>query len=394
MTHGLLADTIYAPAAGAGRSALGVIRISGPAAGKVVTVLGGALPEPRVATLRRLRDPRDLAEVDQAVLLWFPAPRSATGEDVLEIQHHGGPAVLAWLLEILTLVPGCRPAEPGEFARRAFLAGKLDLTAAEGLADLVDAQTRAQARQALRQLDGELGRLYGSWRARLLDALARIEAEIDFGSEGEEVPPAHLAPELADIAAEMALHLGDGRGERLRSGIQIAVTGAPNVGKSSLVNLLARREVALVSEHPGTTRDVIEASLEIAGVPVTLLDTAGLRETDDPVEAMGVERARARTTRADLELRLFPAGTEPPPATATTILVASKRDRAPAAPLPEAAVAISAVAAPGVSALLDRLAARVAPLAGFADEPLITRTRHRAAVAEASAALALVPPPA
>ena len=293
-------------------------------------MLGGALPEPRVATLRRLRDPRDLAEVDQAVLLWFPAPRSATGEDVLEIQHHGGPAVLAWLLEILTLVPGCRPAEPGEFARRAFLAGKLDLTAAEGLADLVDAQTRAQAEQALRQLDGELGRLYGSWRARLLDALARIEAEIDFGPEGEEVPPADLAPELADLAAEMALHLGDGRGERLRSGIQIAVTGAPNVGKSSLVNLLARREVALVSEHPGTTRDVIEASLEIAGVPVTLLDTAGLRETADPVEAMGVERARARAATADLELRLFPAGTQPPPATPATILVASKRDRAPA----------------------------------------------------------------
>lgn len=345
--------------------------------------LAGALPEPRRATLRRLRDSRDGTEVDQGILIWYPGPRSATGEDLLEIQHHGGPAVRAWLMDVLGSRPDCRPAEPGEFARRAFLAGKLDLTAVEGLADLIDAQTRAQARQALRQLDGRLGELLDAWRARLLAALAELEAEIDFGSEGDEVPAADLDAEIARLAQEMETRLADHRGERLREGLTIAVTGPPNVGKSSLVNALAQRDVALVSEHPGTTRDVIEVQLEIAGVPITLLDTAGLRATSDPVEAMGVARARARARAADLELRLFLTGTSPPVPGSEALLVATKRDLAPTASLPSGAVAVSTISEAGLSELLIRLGALVTPMASLAADPAITRARHRLAMSEA-----------
>jgi tRNA modification GTPase len=388
-------ETVYAPATGVGRFALSVIRVSGPAAGEVAIALAGALPVPRRAALRRLYDPRDGSEIDQAILLWFPAPRSATGEDLLEIQHHGGPAVREWLLDTLASFPGCRLAEPGEFARRAFLAGKLDLTAVEGLADLVDAQTRAQARQALRQLDGHLADVFSAWRSKLLGALARLEAEIDFGADGEEVPAAGLDQEVSALASEMATHLADRRGERLREGLTIAITGPPNVGKSSLVNVLARREVALVSEYPGTTRDVIEVQLEVAGIPVTLLDTAGLRETEDPVEALGIARARASAETADLELRLFVAGTDAPETAAGTLLVATKYDLAPAAPLPSSAVAVSAVAEAGLSELLDRIEALVTPMAALASEPLITRARHRLALNEAVnglTAFAALPP--
>ena len=306
------ADTIYAPATAPGRAPVGVLRVSGPQAAAVAAALTGrAPPPPRTAALRRLRDPVTGEPIDQALLLWFPAPRSETGEDLLEIQHHGGAAVLGMLLTALEHVPGCRPAGPGEFTRRAFLNGKLDLTAAEGLADLIDATTAGQARQALRQLDGGLGRLYGSWRERLLTALARIEAEIDFAAE-EEVPEAMVAqvlPDLQRLRAELAAHLADaGRGERLRAGVTVAVIGAPNVGKSSLVNLLARREVAIVTAIAGTTRDVIEVQLDLGGVPVTLLDTAGLRESADPVEAEGVARARHRAAQADLRLLVVDAG--------------------------------------------------------------------------------------
>lgn len=380
-------ETIYASATAPGRAALGVIRVSGPAAAEIAIAVAGALPEPRRATLRHLRDPRDGAEIDQAILIWYPRPRSATGEDMLEIQHHGGPAVRAWLIDVLALDARCRPAEPGEFARRAFLAGKLDLTAVEGLADLIDAQTRAQARQALRQLDGRLGELLAAWRSWLLAALARLEAEIDFGSDGDEVPAADLDAEIARLAQAMKAHLGDRRGERLRDGLTIAVTGPPNVGKSSLVNALAQRDVALVSEHPGTTRDVIEVQLEIAGVPVTLLDTAGLRETSDPVEAMGVARARARAGAADLELRLFIAGTPAPAPSAGALLVATKRDLESAASLPPAAVAVSTISDAGLSDLLTHMTLLVSPIAGLTADPSITQARHRLAMSEAMQSL-------
>jgi tRNA modification GTPase len=353
----------------------------------VAIALAGALPEPRHAALRRLRDPRDGTEIDQALLLWFPGPRSATGEDLLEIHHHGGCAVREWLLDTLASLPGCRIAEPGEFARRAFLAGKLDLTAVEGLADLVDAQTRAQARQALRQLNGRLAEVFGAWRSQLLGALARLEAEIDFGPDGEEVPAAELDYLVSALLEEMEAHLADRRGERLREGLTVAVTGPPNVGKSSLVNALARREVALVSEYPGTTRDIIEVQLEIAGIPVTLLDTAGLRETQDPVELLGIARARSSAATADLELRLFAAGTSAPEMAAGALLVATKHDLAPATALPSSAVAISTITGAGLAELLDCIEALVAPLAELASEPLITRARHRAALSEVVSSL-------
>ena len=388
----MVAATIYAPATAPGRAPIGVMRVSGPAAANVAELLTGRpVPPPRQAALRRLRDPGSGEPFDEALLLWFPAPRSETGEDLLEIQHHGGSAVLAALLAALAVVPGCRPAGPGEFTRRAFLNGKLDLTAAEGLADLIDATSRAQARQALRQLGGELGRLYRGWRERLLEALARVEAEIDFAAE-EEVPEAMLAavrPDLDRLRAELRAHLADGRrGERLRSGITVAVTGPPNVGKSSLVNLLAGRDVAIVTPLPGTTRDVIEVQLELAGLPVTLLDTAGLRDTTDPIEAEGVARARQRAAAADLRLVMgevgAPTAGEGDP---DAIPVVNKIDREPAVRLPAGAVAISCRTGAGIPELLELLAARAGDLAGAGDAPLITRARHRHAVAEAAEAL-------
>lgn len=367
------------------------MRVSGPCAAAAARALTGRdPPAPRVAALRRLIDPTDRIAFDQALLLWFPAPRSETGEDLLEVQHHGGRAVLGQILEILGGVAGCRPAGPGEFTRRAFLNGKLDLTAAEGLADLVDAQTRAQARQALRQLEGGLGRLYAGWRERLLTALALIEAEIDFAAE-EEVPDAMLArvtPELDALRAEMADHLVAGHlGERLRDGIVVAVVGAPNVGKSSLVNLLARREVAIVTPVPGTTRDQIEVALDLGGLPATLVDTAGLRETIDPVEAIGVARAHALAGTADLRLLLTDDPASPAVTDPATLLVVNKRDLAPEAGLPSGSFGISCRTGVGLPELLAWLTARVAELTAPGDTPLLTRARHRAAVSDATAAL-------
>ena len=386
--------TIYAPATAPGRAAVAVLRITGANAAEAARLLTGREPpEPRRAALRRLRDPRDGSIIDEALVLWFPGPRSETGEDMLEIQHHGGHAVLAELLEILGGVEGFRPASPGEFTRRAFLNGKLDLTAAEGLADLIDATTRAQARQALRQLEGALGRLYGDWRERLLGALALIEAEIDFAAE-EEVPDAMLArvrPDLERLRAEMAAHLADGhRGERLRAGVTVAVIGAPNVGKSSLVNLLARRDVAIVTPHAGTTRDVIEVQLDLDGLPVILLDTAGLRDTEDLFEADGIARARRRAETADLRLHILDA-TAPETTLAdfdeATLLVVNKIDLVPASRLPAGAIGLSCKTGTGVGELLAVLTNRARRLLGTGETPLLTRARHREAVQAAAAAL-------
>jgi tRNA modification GTPase len=385
--------TIYAPATAVGRAAVAVLRITGPRAAAAARALTGRdPPEPRKASLRRVRDPATGEVLDEALLLWFPGPRSETGEDRLEIQHHGGHAVFAALLEALGRIEGLRLAGPGEFTRRAFLNGKLDLTAAEGLADLIDATTRAQARQALRQLDGALGRLYSGWRETLLNALALIEAEIDFAAD-EEVPEAMLArvgPALATLQQAMAAHLADGhRGERLRAGVTIAVIGAPNVGKSSLVNLLARRDVAIVTPIAGTTRDVIEVQLDLAGVPVTLLDTAGLRDTADPIELEGILRARRRAEAADLKLLVIDAAAPELPETANerTLLVVNKTDLAPGRVLPDGAVGISCRSGEGVTGLLALLGARAQRLVPEGDTALLTRARHRDAVAEAQAAL-------
>ncbi|HEX6114806.1 MAG TPA: tRNA uridine-5-carboxymethylaminomethyl(34) synthesis GTPase MnmE, partial [Geminicoccaceae bacterium] len=308
-------ETIFAPATAPGRAALALVRISGPAAAYVCRCLTGrSPPAPRQAALRRLCEPNSGEAIDEGLVLWFPAPGSFTGEDVLELHVHGGRAVIAALLEALSGLAGLRPADPGEFTRRAFLNGRLDLTAVEGLADLIDAETRAQARQALRQLDGALGRLYDGWTQTLLQALARIEAEIDFAPE-EDVPEDLLEvirPAICRVSAEIAAHLVDGhRGERLRAGLTVAVVGPPNAGKSSLVNRLVRRDVAIVTPLPGTTRDVLEIHLDLAGYPVTLLDTAGLRVAADVIEAEGVRRARARAENAELRLVMFDGATWP-----------------------------------------------------------------------------------
>jgi tRNA modification GTPase len=368
------------------------MRVSGPQAATVARELTGRKPPPpRTAALRRLWDPSTGELIDRALVLWFPGPRSETGEDLLEIQHHGGHAVLAGLVGALERVPGCRPAGPGEFTRRAFLNGKLDLTAAEGLADLIDAGTRAQARQALRQLEGELGRLYAAWRERLLQALARVEAEIDFASE-EEVPDSMVAqvlPDLERLQGELAAHLADrGSGERLRAGVTVAVIGPPNVGKSSLVNLLAQREVAIVTPIAGTTRDIIEVHLDLSGVPVTLLDTAGLRETADPVEVEGVALARRRAELADLRLDLIEVGMTPrQPSDDASILVVNKIERAPDTILPAGVLPISCLTGVGIAELTDLLAERAGMLVAAGAAPVLTRARHRLAVGEAVNAL-------
>jgi tRNA modification GTPase len=317
-------DTIFAPATAPGRAALAIMRLSGPAARDVCRRLTGRPPPaPRRAVLRRMHDPQNGEPLDRGLVLWFPAPASFTGEDVLELQVHGGRGVIAALLDALTQMPSLRPAEPGEFTRRAFLNGRLDLTAVEGLADLVDAETGAQARQALRQLDGALGRLYGGWRQTLLGALARLEAEIDFADEN--VPDDLLdtvRPDVRRLSAEMTAHLADGhRGERLRAGLTVAVVGPPNAGKSTLVNRLAGRDVAIVTPFPGTTRDVLEVHLDLAGYPVTLLDTAGLRDAADLIEAEGVRRARSRAARADVRLTMFDGAAWPELDTPTRALI-------------------------------------------------------------------------
>ena len=310
-------DTIFALSSGRGVAAVAVIRISGPRAGEALTALTGKAPIPRKAMLVTVRDGKD--EIDQAVALWFPAPHSETGENVAELQTHGGRAVIEGALAALARIDGLRPAEPGEFTRRGFENGKLDLAQVEGLADLVMADTPAQRRQALRQLKGLIGERAEAWRRRLTEALAQVEAGIDFSDEGD-VPDNMTAAALKiarELAREIEAVLADsGRGERLREGLVVAIAGPPNAGKSTLLNRLAQREAAIVSPYAGTTRDVIEVHLDLGGYPVTLLDTAGIRPTDDPVEAEGVQRARARAAEADLVLWLSEDGRDAPVAAA------------------------------------------------------------------------------
>ncbi|MET0675010.1 MAG: tRNA uridine-5-carboxymethylaminomethyl(34) synthesis GTPase MnmE [Bradyrhizobium sp.] len=302
-------QTIFALSSGRPPSAIALVRVSGPQARDVLTALAGKLPAPRMAMRALLRDPGQ-RPIDDAVVLWFPGPASATGEDIAEVHVHGGRAVLAALLAALATFDNVRPAEPGEFTRRAFENGKLDLTEAEALDDLIHADTDRQRSQALRQLKGLLGDKARDWRARIIEASALIEAGIDFSDEGD-VPAELIAPALAKVKALLAeiekVLAGQGRSERLRDGLVVAIAGPPNVGKSTLMNQFARREVAIVSPHAGTTRDVIEVQLDLDGYPVTVIDTAGIRETDDPVEQEGIRRARARAADADLVLWLTDA---------------------------------------------------------------------------------------
>ncbi len=297
-------QTIFALSSGRPPSAISVVRVSGPAARTALETLAGRVPQPRTATHVLLRDDRQ-QPIDDAIVLWFPAPASASGEDIAEFHIHGGRAVQAALFAALSQLENVRPAEPGEFTRRAFENGKLDLTEAEALDDLIHADTDRQRRQALRQLKGVLGDKARDWRARIIQASALIEAGIDFSDEGDV--PAELMTQalmavrllLGEIEESLA---GQGRSERLRDGLTVAISGPPNVGKSTLINLFARREVAIVSPHAGTTRDVIEVQLDLDGYPVAVIDTAGIRDTDDPVEQEGVRRARSRAAESDLVL--------------------------------------------------------------------------------------------
>jgi tRNA modification GTPase len=308
-------QTIFALSSGRPPSAISIVRVSGPQAGAALTSLAGQIPMPRNATRALLRDAYR-QPIDDAVVLWFPGPASATGEDVAEFHVHGGRAVLAALFAALSGFADVRPAEPGEFTRRAFENGKLGLTEAEGLDDLIHADTDRQRRQALRQLKGLLGDKARDWRAQIIEASALIEAGIDFSDEGD-VPAELIAPALARIKMLLGeiqeVLAAQGRSERLREGLVVAIAGPPNVGKSTLMNQLARREVAIVSPHAGTTRDIIEVQLDLDGYPVTVIDTAGIRETDDPVEQEGVRRARARASEADLVLWMMDAQHEQSP---------------------------------------------------------------------------------
>src|ERR1700728_1084356 len=299
-------QTIFALSSGKPPSAIAIVRVSGPEAGPALEALAGRVPQPRMATRVLLRD-REGQGIDDAIVLWFPGPASATGEDIAEFHIHGSRAVQAALFAALSQFENVRAAEPGEFTRRAFENGKLDLTEAEALDDLIHADTDRQRRQALRQLQGLLGDKARDWRARIIEASALIEAGIDFSDEGD-VSADLIAPARAKIESLLAeieeVLAAQGKAEQLRDGLVVAIAGPPNVGKSTLINQLARREVAIVSPHAGTTRDVIEVQLDLDGYPVTVIDTAGIRETDDPVEQEGVRRARARAEEADLALRM------------------------------------------------------------------------------------------
>jgi len=381
-------STIFAPATPPARSAIAVIRLSGPLSAKAVAVLAGRLPTPRRASLRILRCGG--REIDQALVVWFPGPHSFTGEDSAELHLHGGLAVVEAVASAL-LKLGLRPAEPGAFTRRALENGKLDLAQAEGLADLIDAETEAQRRQALEQLGGALGRRHEKWRALMLESLASLEAAVDFPDEDlpEDVSDRAGGP-LRTLVWELERALADGpRGEVVRDGFRVALIGAPNAGKSSLLNRLAGRDAAIVAATPGTTRDVVEVPMVLNGFKLLLADTAGLRVTEDLVEAEGVRRAEAWAASAHLRLWVVePAQDIPARPNAVSpgdLLVLSKSDigRAPVEFPDLEQVATSVAAGGGLDHLRKVLRRRVAAVAAGEDFPAVTRERHRSALQDA-----------
>lgn len=381
-------DTLFAPATGFGRAAVSVIRVSGPGARAVLAALVGTLPPPRRLSLRTLRDPLDGTELDRALVAWFPGPETYSGEDMAELHLHGGTAVRMGVLTALARMPGCRAAGPGAFTRRAVLNGRMDLAEAEAVADLIDAETEGQRRQALRQLDGALSRQVAAWREEAIDCLAAAEAALDFADEGdvdEAGLDAALFGRVSGLRQAIATALRDGRrGERLREGFVVVLAGAPNAGKSTLLNALSRRDVAIVSDVPGTTRDAIEIRLDLGGLPVFLVDTAGLRETAEPVEAEGIRRSRARIGAADLVLVLVPPGGPVPnlgELEIRTLPVQTKADlfAGSSQPVLPGALAVSARTGAGLEALLDAIQGEAEAGLGTGDA-LVTRARHRAAL--------------
>ena len=397
-------STIFALSSGRPPSAIAVIRISGPQACTALERLIGRVPDARKAALARVCDPENGEAIDEALALWFPAPHSETGEDVAELQLHGGQAVIAAVLKALGTVAGCRLAEPGEFTRRAFENGKLDLTGVEALGDLIFAETSAQRRQAFRQLIGLIGDRAEAWRGRLIEALALVEARIDFSDEAD-VPEDLIAPAAAiarSLRDEIAAALADGRrGERLRDGLVVAIAGPPNAGKSTLFNRLARREAAIVSPYAGTTRDVIEVHLDLDGYPLTILDTAGIRGSCEPVEQEGIRRARARAAEADLVLWVTDVsaggrmGTEmaqlkegPP-----HWLIQNKIDLLRSTPAQskkdehEFIFSLSAKEGEGLEELIAALAQFATDLFAGGENAVVTRARHREMLEQTVAAL-------
>jgi tRNA modification GTPase len=391
-------DTIFAIGSGAGRAALAVLRLSGPATPYIIMSVAGRLPEPRAATLATLKDPASSEAIDSGLVLFFPAPRSFTGEDCAEFHIHGGRAVAQRLIQTLSAFPATRAAEPGEFSRRALLNGKLDLVEVEGLGDLIDAETEWQRRQALRQMQGSLSREAERWRAALLEAAALVEAEIDFPDEGD-VPQALsrrvgalVQPVLHSLKSELA---AAGAGERIRDGVTIVIAGPPNAGKSTLMNALARRDVAIVSQIAGTTRDAIEVHLDLGGCAATLIDTAGLRESADMIELAGIGRALEKASNADLVLWLSEAGRPEEPdvrlGASPIWRILTKCDLAPAEPgLAAHALALSAETGQNLDILLKDLTDFAFSESGAGHAGLITRERHRKAFATAAEALARI----
>ena len=376
-------DTICALASGQPPAAICILRLSGDRVWKIAgALLECGLPEPRRATLTKFRDD-DGRLVDEGLALFMPGPHSYTGEDTLELYLHGGPAVIKHSLDTLTRQPGVRLAEPGEFTRRAFEAGKLDLTEAEGVADIIEAETEAQKAQALRQLTGGLTETYDRWRAELTGVLALIEVMVDFPDEGD-TPEDTVRPildKLDLIITELEDALGDrGIGEKIRDGFRVAIVGPPNAGKSSLLNRIARREAAIVTDIAGTTRDVVEVRLVLGGQVVWLADTAGLRKTADIVEAEGVRRAERAAREADLRIHVIDgANPEPPagPVEQQDIVVFNKADQRPVALAPDGALPVSAATGEGVDKLESCIGGFISERAASVEAPVITRARHR-----------------
>jgi tRNA modification GTPase len=381
-----MTDTIFALSSGPPPSGVAVVRISGPHVRFVCDLMLSAPLTPRVATLRTLRAPGEVLPIDRALALLFPGPSSFTGEDVLELHLHGGPAVVAKVLRVLSSVPGLRPAQAGEFTRRAFLNQKLDLTEAEGLADVIEAQTEAQRRQSIAQSEGALSRRVGAWRAELLDISAALAALLDFADEGDvgvDVA-AGMAERCGRLSEEFRVVLEDGRrGEIIRNGLTVVLAGPPNAGKSSLLNALAKRDVAIVSPYAGTTRDLIEVTLDLEGMAVVVVDTAGVREAADPVEWMGIERTLARARHADLVLWLSEDGTPPPDAFRDSIRIRTKSDLKAR---PSGLIDVSVESARGLDQLLGYLSERIQTIAP-GEPALVTQMRQRSELQRAADAL-------
>ena len=386
--------TIFALSSGKGKAGVGVIRVSGEATKNAISILTKSekCPEPRVASLKWFYDPLSGGRLDHGLVIFFPGPNSFTGEDVAEFHIHGGYAVVSGFLEALSKIENLRLAEAGEFTRRAFDNGKMDLTEAEGLADLINSETEGQRRQALRQMDGNLKELYEGWRHDLISAMAYLEADIDFADE--EIPDdvtERIIPIVHDLYQDIQKHLDDGhRGERLRHGLQVVILGAPNAGKSTLLNYLSRRDVAIVSDIAGTTRDSLEVHLDISGFPVSIIDTAGIRESEDAIESEGIRRALSKAEQSDLRIIILDGANSSyldhgmaDHMGQNTMVMISKKDLGviiDTEKLPRNIIGtwhVSVKNGDGISDFMASFEKEVGARMQLTDTPSLTRTRHR-----------------